>query len=107
MNLNVIIPKPFKPIVSPKVRKAVEESGRSSGKSTTNETIAASKMLEARKNNIWYCRAEKGDVRTSIFNSFYSTVQEMGVERFFDTKLSPMEITCKLTGAKCYFSGIN
>lgn len=107
MNLNVIIPKPFKPIVSPKVRKAVEESGRSSGKSTTNETIAVSKMLEARKNNIWYCRAEKGDVRTSIFNSFYSTVQEMGVERFFETKLSPMEITCKLTGAKCYFSGIN
>lgn len=107
MQIRSVVPKPFSPLLDPAVRKVVEESGRSSGKSTTNETVAVAKMMAARKNNIWYCRAEKGDVRPSIFNSFYSTVQTMGVERFFETKLSPMEITCTLTGAKCYFSGIN
>lgn len=101
------IPKPFAPLLMPSVRKVVEESGRSSGKSTTNETVAIGKMLENRRNNIWYCRAEKGDVRPSIFNSFYSTILSMGVEEYFECKLSPMEITCTLTGAKCYFSGIN
>lgn len=107
MKIRQTIPKPFSPLLDPRVRKVVEESGRSSGKSTTNETVGVGLMLTARENNVWYCRAEKGDVRPSIFNSFYSTVQTMGVERFFECKLSPMEITCTLTGAKCYFSGIN
>lgn len=107
MKIRQTIPKPFLPLLDPRVRKVVEESGRSSGKSTTNETVGIGLMLTARENNVWYCRAEKGDVRPSIFNSFYSTVQAMGVERFFECKLSPMEITCTLTGAKCYFSGIN
>lgn len=107
MNIRSVIPKPFSPLLDPKVRKIVEESGRSSGKSTTNETVAVGKMFQSRLNNIWYCRAEKGDVRNSIFSSFLATIQAMGVEDYFETKLSPMEITCKPTGAKCYFSGIN
>lgn len=107
MRIRSVVPKPFSPLPDPAVRKVVEESGRSSGKSTTNETVAVAKMMAARENNIWYCRAEKGDVRPSIFNSFYATIQSMGVERFFSAKLSPMEITCTLTGAVCYFSGIN
>lgn len=101
------IPKPFAPLVDQKVRKIVEESGRSAGKSTTNETVAVSLMMKDKLNNIWYTRAEKGDLRPSIFSSFWATVQSMGVESVFDCKLSPMEITCKLTGAKCYFSGVN
>lgn len=102
-----VIPKPFAPLCNPKVRKVIEESGRSSGKSTTNETVAIGLMMKSRKNNIWYCRAEKGDVRISVFNSFLATLSAMGVEQYFDAKLNPMEITCLLTGAKCYFGGIN
>lgn len=107
MKVNSIVPAPFKPLLDPNVRRVVEESGRSAGKSTTNEDVASNLMLQSRKNNIWYCRAEKGDVRPSIFNSFIATLQAKGIEQYFDTKLSPMEITCKVTGAKCYFSGIN
>lgn len=107
IQINQTIPKPYAPILDPRIRKIIEESGRSTGKTTTNETVAVGKMLESAKNNIWYCRAEKGDVRPSIFNSFYATIQTMGLERYFECKLSPMEITCTHTGAKCYFSGIN
>lgn len=105
--INPIIPKPFSPLVDPNVRRIVEESGRSAGKSTTNENVAIALMLSARRNNIWYCRAEKGDIRTSIYNSFIATLNAIGTEDLFTCKLSPMEITCRTTGAKCYFSGIN
>ena len=107
MNVRSVIPKPFSPLLDPKVRKIVEESGRSSGKSTTNETVAVGLMLKNRKNNIWYCRAEKGDVRTSIFSSFMATIQSMGVEDYFSFKFNPFEVTCKLNGSVCYFGGIN
>ena len=101
------VPKPFAPLIDPKVRRIIEESGRSAGKSTTNETVAVSLMMCNRLNNIWYCRAEKGDIRTSIFSSFLAPVQSLGVEKYFDFKLNPLEATCKITGAKCYFGGIN
>lgn len=102
-----IIPKPFSPLLNPNIRKIIEESGRTAGKSTTNETVAISLVMSGRKNNVWYTRAEKGDVRSSIFNSTLATINDMGVEQYFDFKLNPMEITCSLTGAKIYFSGIN
>lgn len=102
-----IIPKPFAPLLNPNVRKVIEESGRTSGKSTTNETVAVGLMMSHRKNNIWYNRAEKGDVRSSIFSSFLATVNSMDLEKYFTFKLNPMEITCTATGAKCYLGGIN
>lgn len=107
MQINAEIPIPFSPLVDKSVRKVVEKSGRSAGKSTTNEVVAIAKMLQSRANNIWYCRAEKSDLRLSVFNSFISTIQMLGLEKMFKTSVSPMEITCLKTGAKCYFSGIN
>lgn len=107
MDSELIIPKPFAPLLDDNVRKVVEPSGRSSGKSTTNETVMAIKMLESKFNNIWYCRAEKGDVRATIYNSFIATVQSLQLAMFFRPSLSPLEIICTRTGAKIYFSGIN
>ena len=107
MNIISNIPAPFKPLLDPDVRKIIEESGRTAGKSTTNEDVGSNLMLQSKYNNVWYCRAEKGDVRPSIFNSFLATLQAKGIDKYFTAKLSPMEITCKLTGAKCYFGGIN
>ncbi|MDE7406471.1 MAG: phage terminase large subunit [Clostridiales bacterium] len=100
------IPKPYKPLLDPKVRKIVEESGRSTGKSTTNETVALALTLQSKYNNVLYMRAEQRDLR-DIFNSTISTMQGLGVERYFESKTSPFEITCIVTGAKIYFRGIN
>lgn len=101
-----IVPKPFKPLLDPNVRKIVEVSGRSSGKSTTNETVAISLALQSKENNTLYMRAEQRDLR-DIFNSTWATIQAIGVEDLFDAKTSPFEIWCKRTGAKIYFRGIN
>ncbi len=97
----------YAPLFDPKISEIVEPSGRCSAKTTSNEIAAISLMLKSRLNNIWYCRAETGDIRQTIFSSFISTVQLMEVERYFSWSLSPIQITCTLTGAICYFSGIN
>ena len=101
-----IIPKTFQPLLDPRVRKVVEDSGRSAGKSTSNETVAISLGMQSKYNNTLYMRAEQRDLR-DIFNSTWATIQSMGVEDLFDAKTSPFEITCKKTGAKIYFRGIN
>lgn len=101
-----IVPKPFKPLLDPNVRKIVEPSGRSAGKSTSNETVAIKLALESKYNNTLYMRAEQRDLR-DIFNSTWATIQSMEIEHMFDAKTSPFEITCKRTGAKIYYRGIN
>ena len=100
------IPKPYKPLLDPNVRKIVEESGRSTGKTTTNETVALGLTLQSKYNNVLYMRAEQRDLR-DIFNSTLSTMQSLGIEQHFECKTSPFEITNKVTGAKIYFRGIN
>ena len=100
------IPKPFKPLLDPSVRKIVEVSGRSTGKSTTNETLAILKTLQSRYNNILYMRAEQRDLR-DIFNSTLATIQSLDLDDYFESKTSPFEIRCKQTGAIIYFRGIN
>lgn len=89
------------------VREVVEGSGRCTAKSTSNEIVAASLMMKAKHNNIWYCRAEKSDIRDTIFSSFVSTLQLMEVDKLFTWSLSPMRVKCKSTGAICYFDAIN
>ncbi len=97
----------YAPLVDPKVEEIVESSGRTTAKSTSNEIIAVQLMTQSKYNNGWYCRAEKSDIRSTIFTSMISTIQMMGLEKKFTWSLSPLQIKCKKTGAICYFSGIN
>lgn len=97
----------YEPLFNACVSEIVEPSGRVSGKTTSNEIAAISLMIQDRRNNIWYCRAETGDIRITVFSSMISTIQLMGLEWAFRWSLSPIQIVCKLTGAICYFSGIN
>ena len=58
----------YAPLFDPKISEIVEPSGRCSAKTTSNEIAAISFMLKSRLNNIWYCRAETGDIRQTIFS---------------------------------------
>ena len=104
---NIKLCPKFSPLVDPEVKEVVEPSGRSSGKTTSNEIVAVALMTQSGKNNIWYCRAEAGDIRSTIFSSMISTIGLMGLDKYFGTSLSPYQIRCVVTGATCYFSGIN
>lgn len=105
--MRITIPKPYRPLFDTSVSEIVEPSGRCTAKSTSNEIYAISLMMESKRNNVWYCRAEKGDIRSTVFSSMIATIQMMGVEQYFEWSLSPYRITCLLTGAICYFDGIN
>lgn len=99
--------KQYAPLLDENISEVVETSGRCTAKSTSNDISAILLMTKSKFNNIWYCRAETGDIRETIFSSMISTIQLMGLERLFRWSLSPFIITCITTGAKCYFSGIN
>lgn len=101
------LPLLYAPLFDETITEIVEPSGRCSAKTTSNEILAVMLMCSGRKNNIWYCRAEKGDIRETVFSSLIVTIQLMGLEKFFTWSLSPFTVTCNLTGARCYFSGIN
>lgn len=103
----VRVPKQYAPLFDESISEVVEPSGRTSAKTTSNEIYAISLMLKSKYNNIWYCRAEKTDIGSTIFSSMVSTIQTMGVDSLFEFKLSPYKIICKATGAICYFDGIN
>lgn len=103
----ISVPKEYLPLFDDSVFEIVEPSGRSTAKTTSNEILAVSLMLKSKYNNVWYCRAEKDDIRNSVFSSMISTIQLMGVEKYFKWSLQPIQITCTKTGAICYFSGIN
>ena len=104
---NVTVCEKYTPLFDDISNEIVEGSGRCTAKSTSNEIAALSLMLVSKFNNIWYCRAEKSDVRDTIFSSMISTAQIMGVDMLFTWTLSPLRIKCKVTGAICYFDGIN
>ena len=97
----------YAPLVDATVKEVVEGSGRCTAKSTSNEIVALTLMMQSKFNNIWYCRAERSDIRDTIFSSMISTAQIMGVEKLFTWTLSPLRIKCKKTGAICYFDAIN
>lgn len=102
----ITLPKPFCPLLDPNVRKIVEVSGRSAGKSTSNESVAVSLALQSKYNNILMMRAEQRDLR-DIFNSTLATIQSLNLDDRFESKTSPFEIRCLKTGAIIYFRGIN
>ena len=99
--------KLYAPLVDANVKEVVEGSGRCTAKSTSNEIVALSLMLQDKRNNIWYCRAEKSDIRDTIFSSMISTAQLMGVDKLFSWSLSPLRVRCNRTGAICYFDSVN
>ena len=107
MKTQTTVPLPYVPLFDESITEIVEPSGRCTAKTTSNEIYAIIQMCAARQNNVWYCRAEKGDIRDTVFASMIVSIQLMGLERFFKWSLSPFVITCTLTGARCYFSGIN
>lgn len=104
---NTTVPIQYAPLFDDTVTEIVEPSGRCSAKTTSNEILAIALMCAGRRNNVWYCRAEKGDIRETVFSSLIVTIQLMGLDKFFTWSLSPFTVTCTLTGARCYFSGIN
>lgn len=91
----------------------IGRSGRSTGKTTNNEYAIGVEITEGR-GDVWYCRSELGDIRSSIFTSMQSTLLKLGYtlsnkdrKADFYVCASPFEITHNKTGNKIQFFAIN
>ena len=104
---NIDISDVYEPLFDNTTDELVLVSGRTTGKTTHIEIAAITYMMQSTYNNIWYCRAEVGDIESTIFSSMLTTIDMMGLNKYFDNKKKPYKIICKKTGAVCYFTGIN
>ena len=91
----------------------IGKSGRSTGKTTNNEFAIGHEIAEG-VGDVWYCRSELGDIRSSIFTSMQSTLLKLGYTLSSKDKradfyvcASPFEITHNRTGNKIQFFAIN
>lgn len=91
----------------------IGKSGRSTGKTTNNEFAIGQEIAEG-VGDVWYCRSELGDIRSSIFTSMQSTLLKLGYTLSSKDKradfyvcASPFEITHNRTGNKIQFFAIN
>lgn len=89
------------------------KSGRSSGKTQHDEYAAAREIVKGR-GDMWYCRSELGDIRSSIFQSMQNSIHDLGYTLSdnhkgadFHVSKAPFEITHNKTGNKIQFFGIN
>lgn len=105
--MSITVCNKYAPLFDDTTKEIVEGSGRCTSKTTSNDIAAITTMLGDARNNVWYCRAERSDIRDTIFSSMMSTAQLMDVDKYFTWTLSPLRCTCKLTGAVCYFDSIN
>lgn len=104
MTIKIEIPKPFAPLVLSDVREFVEVSGRSSGKTTTNESVAILTALKGE--NVWYTCANEGDIDKTIHASMQSTIEHYGLEDKFTYKAKDRAYYAN-SGGVIYFGGIN
>ena len=107
MEIKVNLPRQYQPIFYNELKTFIMESGRSTGKTTTTCEAAVLLMRAAKDNNILMARAEKSDLRNSLFGGVIKAVSALGLEKDFTWKTSPLEVKCTATGAKCYFLGVN
>lgn len=89
------------------LKTITSKTGRSTGKTTTAAQIATLLMRASSKNNVVFARAEKSDLRDKMYSVVVSAIFDLHLENDFKFSVSPLRITCKTTGAICYFKGIN
>lgn len=104
MKLQLEIPKPYIKLVVGDEREIVENSGRSSGKTTTNESVAV--LTALRGGNVWYTCANEGDIDKTIHASLQSTIEHYGLQSKFVYRAKDRAYYVE-NGGVIYFGGIN
>lgn len=95
------------------IKKYLLYSGRSSGKTYADEEATALDLVQGGRGDVWYTRAELGDIRNSIFTSMQQTLHRMGMTvsdgpgALWRAKLSPFELICNKNGNRIQFFAIN
>lgn len=91
-----------------KGRYIFEKGGRASGKSHDNlGVLVLYSILSCKYNNAVIVRQNDYSNKQSTFNLIIHLIGEMGMGKYFATRVNPLEITYLPTGQVIYFRGAN
>ena len=102
-----IIGKGYRDYWSFKGRYRVCKGSRASKKSKTTALNFIYRIMKYPQANLLVVRKVFGTLKDSCYTELKWAIHRFGVDRLFDCKLSPLEITYKPTGQKIYFRGFD
>lgn len=107
IRLPEIVGKGYKTFWNFKGRYRVVKGGRGSKKSTTTALWFIVNLIKYPQANLLVIRKTGRTIKDSVYTQLKWAVHRLGVDAFFDFKLSPLEVVYKPTGQKIYFRGLD
>lgn len=102
-----VVGKGYKDFWNFKGRFRVCKGSRASKKSKTTALNFIVRIMEYPSSNLLVVRKTFRTLKDSCFAELKWAVSRLGVERFWECKYSPLEMTYKPTGQKIYFRGLD
>lgn len=90
-----------------KGRYRVCKGSRASKKSTTTALNLITRMMEYPESNLLVVRKIGRTIHDSCFNQLLWAIHRLGVDAYWTSKETPLEITYKPTGQKIFFRGLD
>lgn len=107
IRLPAVVGKGYKTFWNFKGRYRVVKGGRGSKKSTTTALWFIVNLIKYPAANLLVIRKTGRTIKDSVYTQLKWAVHRLGVDAFFDFKLSPLEVVYKPTGQKIYFRGLD
>lgn len=107
IRLPEVVGKGYKTFWNFKGRYRVVKGGRGSKKSTTTALWFIVNLIKYPQANLLVIRKTGRTIKDSVYTQLKWAVHRLGVDAFFDFKLSPLEVVYKPTGQKIYFRGLD
>lgn len=108
------VPMPFIPLYLPNVKNGfsqfgtyIMDSGRLSGKTQNIAEYCMTRITSIEGANIVICRAEMNDIRLTVFAMFENLISKYHLERLFEIRKSPFQITFLPYQNRIYFLAAN
>lgn len=107
LKLSEIVGRGYASFWNSKQRYVVCKGGRGSKKSKTSALKLIVNLMAYKEANALVIRRYERTLRNSCYSDLVWAVHRLGVEEYWDFKVSPLEITHKLTGQKILFRGFD
>ena len=107
LKLSEIVGRGYASFWNSKQRYIVCKGGRGSKKSKTSALKLIVNLMAYKEANALVIRRYERTLRNSCYSDLVWAIHRLGVEQYWDYKVSPLEITHKLTGQKILFRGFD
>ena len=107
ISLQKVIGKGYADFWNTKKRYRVCKGSRGSKKSKTTALNMIERLYEFPESNGLCVRRFSNTLRDSVYSDLKWAIHRLGLDRFFDCTVSPMQITRRSTGQKILFRGLD